>query len=409
MSQKTLLVLGAGPDQMFMIRTAKAMGCKTLALDQNPRAPGFALADDFAVVSTRNVPAILRFLEMYRVQKGPVHGVSTMGSDIPHVVAEIAEHLGTPSISRRSARWATDKFEMKERFRQAGLKIPRYALVFSQHEVQKVLTGWGRPVVVKPVDQAGSRGVSLVRRVDEAGVLFDHALKNSNSGRVLAEEFIAGPQISTESLMLAGEIHTPGYADRNYEDWERFFPQIMENGGWVPSLHEEKRVEVETEVKKAALALEITDGVIKGDVVLGPDGPVIIEVAARLSGGDFCESLVPLGSGVNYVESVIRLALRERPDPVDLVPRFSRTVANRYFFASSGVLGAVHGLEEVAAQKTWVAKLELWYQPGDRLPDIRSHGQRTGVFVVTGPDRNTVQQRVNWVYRTVRFEVRSAA
>ena len=257
---------------------------------------------------------------------------------------------------------------------------------------------------IKPVDQAGSRGVSLIRNIAEAEQLFAHAFEHSGNGRVLLEDFIPGPQLSTESIMLNGEIYTPGYADRNYEQMQDFLPQIMENGGWVPSLYQEQRTAVETEVKKAAFALDITEGVIKGDVVLGPEGPVIIEVAARLSGGDFSESLVPLGSGVNYVETVIRLAIGEKPDLESLRPKCNRVVANRYFFAQSGVLQSVRGLNQVADYH-WVEKLDLWYEPGDRLPDIRSHGQRTGVFVVTGPDRKTLQERIDYVYRMVQFDV----
>lgn len=401
---KTLLILGGGQDQLFMIRTAQRMGLKTLILDWNPNAPGFTEADDHAQVSTRDLPAMLQFVDRYRERNGPIHGVSTMGSDIPHMVSALAKHLGTPRISQQSARWATEKFEMKERFRQAGVKVPWYRLVDSAQAVREVLSERGGPLVLKPVDQAGSRGVSLIRKAAEAEALFAHALENSGNGRVLLEAFIPGPQISTESLMLGGDIYTPGYADRNYERLDDFLPQIMENGGWVPSLYEPQRSQVESEVKNAALALGITDGVVKGDVVLGPDGPVIIEIAARLSGGDFSESLVPLGIGVNYVEAVIRLAIGEQPDPLCLKPQYHQAVANRYFFAPAGLLKAVHGLDQLAREE-WMAKLEFWYGPGDRLPKIRNHGQRTGVFVVTGPDRETVQKRVELVYRTVRVEV----
>lgn len=387
-----------------MIRTARQMGLRVLTFDRNPDALGFAESHDHGLVSTRDLPAMLSFVDQYRERVGPIHGVSTMGSDIPHMVSALARHLGTPGISERSAHWATEKYEMKERFRRAGVSIPWYHLVDSVQAVRDVLIERGGPMVLKPVDQAGSRGVSLIRNVGEAEQLFAHAFENSGNGRVLLEGFVPGPQLSTESIMLDGEIYTPGYADRNYEQMQDFLPQIMENGGWVPSLYEDQRTAVETEVKKAALALDITDGVVKGDVVLGPEGPVIIEIAARLSGGDFSESLVPLGIGVNYVETVIRLAIGERPDPEALRPKCDRVVANRYFFAQSGVLQGVRGHNQVA-DHGWVEKLDLWYQPGDRLPDIRSHGQRTGVFVVTGPDRKTVQERIDYVYRMVQFDV----
>ena len=401
---KTLLVLGGGPDQLFMIRTAKSMGLTTIVLDKDAEAPGFSVADYHAVVSTRDLTAMKDFVDQHKQRIGPVHGVSTMGSDIPQMVSALAHFLGTPAISPISARWATEKYEMKERFREAGVATPWYQLVDSAQVVREILVDRGVSMVIKPVDQAGSRGVSLIREAAEAEQLFAHAFENSGNGRVLLEEFVTGPQLSTESIMLDGEIITPGYADRNYEEMQDFLPQIMENGGWVPSLYEEQRVTVEAMVKKAALALGITNGVVKGDVVLSSAGPVIIEIAARLSGGDFSESLVPLGTGINYVETVIKLAIAEKPDPISLPPKQNLVVANRYFFAPPGTLLDIHGLDAIA-NLNWAAKLDIWYQPGDRLPDIRSHGHRTGVFVVTGPDRETVQKRIDYVYKTVQFDV----
>ena len=139
----TLLVLGGGQDQLFMIRTARLMGLRVIVLDSNPAVPGLSEADHVAVVSTRDLPAMLEFVDQYREQTGPIHGVSTMGSDIPHMVSAVARHLGTPTISERSAHWATEKYEMKERFRQAGVKIPWYCLVDSALEVRDVLAERG--------------------------------------------------------------------------------------------------------------------------------------------------------------------------------------------------------------------------------------------------------------------------
>ena len=90
-------------------------------------------------------------------------------------------------------------------------------------------------------------------------------------------------QISTESIILDGEIYTLGYADRNYENLEEFLPQIMENGGWVPSIYENIKDLVEEEILKASISIGLETGVVKGDVVLGENGPVVIYIDARLS------------------------------------------------------------------------------------------------------------------------------
>ncbi|HWR39789.1 MAG TPA: ATP-grasp domain-containing protein [Patescibacteria group bacterium] len=400
---KTLVVLGASSDQLFLIRTAQHLGFFVLALDMNPQSVGFSVADAYAVISTRDVPAICRFLDEYRRNGQEIAGVITMGSDIPDVVAEVSHYLGTPSISRLTARWATNKYEMKLRFQMMGVPIPWFKKIQTMEELKAVIADRGFPLVLKPIDRSGSRGVFLLADGCDVEDLFTKSRDFSYAGVCMVEEYLAGLQISTETVMFQGRGVTPGFADRNYEYLDHFLPQIMENGGWVPSVvTPEQRTAVEDLIVKASLALGVVDGITKGDVVLTSEGPKIIEMAARLSGGDFCESLVPIGSGINYVEAAVCLATGQLPDLSKLQPVCDVAVANRYFFPPSGQLVRVEGADEVR-EKPWVKKLEFWYQPGDNVPPPLSHAHRFGVFLVTAPNRQELERRVAWVYETIRI------
>jgi biotin carboxylase len=401
----TLLVLGASQDQIFMIDTARRLGLRVVAIDMDPKSPGFAHADEGAVVSTRDVPAILDLADDLRLRGHTIRGVTTMGSDIPDVIAEVCAQLGTPGPSRETARLATDKHEMKLRFRERGIPIPWFEEIDRFERLASIVAERGLPLVLKPIDRSGSRGVFLLETGCDLEDLFARSLAFSRVGRCLVEEYLPGPQISTETVLSGGVGVTPGFADRNYELLDRFRPQFMENGGWVPSLvMPQERRQVEDLVVRASLALGVTDGVTKGDVVMTPDGPKMIELAARLSGGDFCESLVPLGTGINYVEAAIRIAVGEKPDLSALVPTRDRCVANRYFFAEAGRLVRIEGIESIRDQP-WLAKLALRYSAGDEIPPTTSHAERAGVFVVVGANREEVQARIDQVYRSVRFVV----
>ena len=103
--------------------------------------------------------------------------------------------------------------------------------------------------MLKPIDQAGSRGVALTEvNSENLKELYLTALSHSDEKLILIEEFIPGPQISTEHVIYEGNIYTPGFADRNYDDLERFLPQIMENGGWVPSKYFDYKESIEREI-----------------------------------------------------------------------------------------------------------------------------------------------------------------
>lgn len=404
-SKSIFVVLGASQDQLYMINTAKEMGFSVLALDMNSNAVGKEVADDFVAISTKDVGGICQHLDALKTRGADIAGVSTMGSDIPDVVVAVANHLGTPSISAQSAKIATDKILMKQCFAEHNIPIPWFHEIESFDQLRAIRDEQGPHVVIKPNDRSGSRGVFVLNETCDAESLFVQARDFSFSKRVLVEEFLPGLQISTETIMIDGKGYTPGFADRNYDDMERFHPQIMENGGWVPSiLGDADRRAIEDLVARSSLALGIQDGVTKGDVVLTPDGPKMIEMAARLSGGDFCAALVPLGSGVNYVRTVIEIATGRRPDVEALKPKFDVAVANRYFFPTKGRLRGLGGVDEVRSWD-WVHKLEFWYNVGDDVPDALSHAHRLGVFVVSAPDREVLSQRIAKVYETVFIDI----
>ena len=386
-----------------MLRCAKELGIETFAVDADPHAAGFALADAFAVVSNRDPDAILRALEKTDTL---IHGVSTMGSDIPHIVAAVANDLGLPSISQSAAETTVNKFSMKECFRKANILIPDYCLVRSVSDLAEAFRKWGR-IVVKPLDQAGSKGVSLISDEAQLELGYRQAESFSKDGIVLAERYVVGDQISSESLIVDGQVHTPGLADRNYENLEKFLPQILENGGWVPSKYQSSIDEINCLIGACAQALGIENGVIKGDLVRDEEGRfAVIEVAARLSGGDFSESLVPLGSGVNYVKQVIRHAVGLGVDLAALTPTSSSHVANRYFFPPAGRLERIEGIDEIKS-KPWIRKFEIWYEPDDIIPEIAGHGQRGGVFIIQGKEKQELSRYIAEVYRTVEFVMHS--
>lgn len=404
----TLLILGAGIDQSYPIRMAREEGLRVLAADMNPNAPSFALADEAAVVSNRDIEALKQLCDDSAQRGHPVAGVLVMGADIPHVAAELALHLEVPGPSVNTGRWTTDKFLMKEQLSSAGIAVPWYAKVESAAHLRQLMRHHGgEKFVIKPTDRSGARGVLLVHASSsDADAMYEEAKAEAYGGEVQVEEYIDGDQISTESILWQGKAYTPGFVDRNYEMLERFAPNFIENGGIHPSrLQGVRRLEIEDLVQRAAQALEIDNGVAKGDVVITRDGkPMIIEMAARLSGGDFSESLIPLGCGVNIVKAAIRIAIGRRPDLSALTDQWERAVANRYFFGEPGTLAAIHGLAEVRAL-SWVRKLDVYVKPGDAIGQIKFHAGRLGVFIVEADDRTQLAERIRHIYELVRFEI----
>ena len=402
-ADKTILILGGSADQLFAIETAKSMGLFVIVADRNPQALGFRYADEAVVISTRDIPSLLEFIRSYRKRR-PIDGVMTMGSEIPMSVAVLSEELGAPGISREIAYLASDKLAMKQRWLECGVPVPWFQEVNSISELRRIIRERGYGLVIKPIDRSAARGVFRLSEGADLEALFGQAKGLSFAGRVMVEEYLDGPQESTESIVYDDFFTTPGCSDRNYELNPLFHPNMIENGGTMPTdLPPEKWRGFEAMLEKAARALGIRRGVAKGDGVYCPQrGPVMFEMAARLSGGHMSSGLIPVSTGVNIVETMIDISVGNVPDLTKLTPKWRKGAALRYFFPTPGKWRGFEGLEEVMRQP-WLKALDLYYSPGDYVPKPPSHAERFGGFLVEGETRAEAEARARWVYDTVRI------
>ncbi|MGD0821541.1 MAG: ATP-grasp domain-containing protein [Desulfomonilia bacterium] len=403
MKDKTLLVISGGFEAVPGIRHARDMGCHVVVTDQNPAAPGFLEAHDHLIASTYDIEATVQAAKQYAKKVRPIDGVLSIASDVPMTVASVAASLGLPGIPIESARIASDKLVMKRCFQEKGIPIPWFSEISSLDHLKDVVTSQAQPLVLKPVDSRGARGVlRLIGALDLAWA-YQHTLACSPSGRVMVEEYLDGPQISTESILIDNQGYTPGFVDRNYELLERFAPHIIENGGHQPSiLSDEARAAVSEMAVDAGRAIGVTTGIVKGDMVYTSDGPKVIEIAPRLSGGWLCTDQIPLATGIDFVGAAIRLALGENVDAGDLSPSHQRGVAIRYFFPAPGRVAEILNTQKFLGSD-WLHKLIFFVQPGDFLEPYTNHTRRAGCVITTGETREDAIARAREVTTTIRF------
>lgn len=389
---KTLLIISGGIEAVPGIQRAKDMGLNVVVSDMNPRAPGFKVADDRIVASTYDIDATVEAAKEYHRNKRLIDGVICMAADIPLTVASVAEELGLPSIPVSVANLSSNKLAMKERFQEAGIPISRFKKIETLEDLHNIINEKKLPLVLKPVDSRGARGVLRITDVEQVKWAFDHSIRFSPTGQLIVEEYLEGPQVSTEAVVIDGIGYSIGFSDRNYEYLDRFSPYIIENGGSFPSyLNLEDQKKISDLAIKASLALGVHTGVVKGDMVLTEEGPKVIEIATRLSGGWLSSDQIPLGLGVDIVGSAIKLALGEKVEKDDLRPKFHKGVAIRYFFPKPGKVKELKNIEHFKNIK-WIHRLCLFVKPGDVIEPVTDHTKRAG-FVITVAD--TAELAVN--------------
>jgi biotin carboxylase len=399
---RTLLIVCGGIEAVHGIRRAKEMGLHVVVSDRAIDAPGFQEADDRLLASTYDVQATVNAAVHYAQTQRPIHGVLSIGADVPLTVASAANALGLPGLSLQAARLASDKLAMKQRLAQARIPIPWFSGIESAEHLAK-LRREHELLVVKPVDSRGSRGVVRLTKDVDTSWAFEQAREISPTRRVMAEQYLSGPQVSTESIVLGSDIVTPGFSDRNYEYLQAYAPYFIENGGDLPSrLPMNVQDDVRRTVALAACALGLDAGTVKGDIVVHDGHAHVIELAPRLSGGYFCTLEIPLNTGVDLVGAAIKAALGDPIAIGDVTPKHNRAVVQRYLFPEAGRITHIDGVED-ARRMPGVAHLILSRRIGDTTHVARDTTSRAAMVIATGADGDEAAMRAQAAIARIRI------
>ena len=390
---RCLWLVSGGMEAIPGVKKAKELGLHVVVSDGNPKAPAFSFADDSFVVSTYDIERTVNLALDYHHKVRRIDGVLSVGADVPLTVASIADKLGLPGISLATARLSSDKLEMKRCFERSKIPIPWYSPVESFEHLKRLVDDTDDTLILKPVDSRGARGVLKLCKDTDLEWAYNHSLSFSPTNRIMVEEFLYGSQISTESIIINGKVVTPGFSDRNYEFIDKFSPFIIENGGDQPSKLSDNNVDLVKRVaERAALAMGIVNGTAKGDIVLTDEGPKVIEMAARLSGGWFCSDQIPLATGVDFIGIAIRLALGDKVRLDDITHKFSRGVSQRYLFTSPGKVVSINNVDE-AKSLPGIQKVEIFVEEGDIVLPVTDHTKRTGMVIAVGENREEAIER----------------
>lgn len=400
---KTVLFLGAGRHQRAAIRRAKELGLRVAAIDGNPDALGLQDADVAEVVNFVEIPKAIAFAEKIRPD-----GVLTITSDRAVVaVAAVAEALGLPGIGVDVAVGLTHKVEMRRRLERAGIPQPRFGSARTPDEARAAAVHVGFPLVIKPADSGGQRGVFRVESEDELVARFPESLELSRGGEVIVEEFVEGMEMNAMAVVRDGEVIPLTLSDRHRPPGSGFAV------GWIhaypASLNGTGTAAAEAMIEKTLLELGLRNGIGFPQLIAHPDGRVLmIEVAARIPGGQMAD-LVRHAVGVDLVEVALRFALGE-PVPDELCrPKFRQPVAIRFFTAQPGPLpvGRVRSaanLDKVLAAPG-VVQAESYIVPGEVIRPVQRDGDRRGYVVAVGATGREALERSERAAALVEVEV----
>lgn len=398
MKGKRIIIIGAGLLQVPAIQIAQDMGLYTIVFDYNKDAHGMKIADLPMVVSTRDVDGSVRAARDLSKQM-EINGVITVGTDASSTVAAVANALGLPGNRFEDAYAASNKIRMRERFRKNNVPQPNFFPVWNYEETMEAFRHLNKPVVIKPADNMGARGVMKVENESDILNAFNRAKSSSPSGEVIIEEYMDGPELSIDMLIYDNKIYVTGIADRIIE----YPPFFIETGHIMPSALEKERIEDAVQVMKDGIkALNLKIGAAKGDIKVTKKGAMVGEIAARLSGGFMSAYTYPLSTGVNLIKNAIEIALGEAPS--DLNPKWNKVAVEKAFLPGTGIIESIDGIENAKNIKG-IKEVFIKTKVGDILVPPTNNLDKAGNVIAVGNTRDEAIAIANNAINSVHFRL----
>ena len=375
-NKKSVLIFGVGPLQESIIARAKKMGLYTVGIDPCEDATCRDCVDTFEVVPGQDYEGHCAVIEKYGID-----AIVTAATDKPLVMmARLAEKYGFPFYSVETAQRSTDKFQMKERFELGGVPHAQGRLISKVEEAEGLVF----PVIVKPRDNSGSRGVKLCRDKNELQISIDEALENSKLDTVLVEEFIEGPEYSIESLHHDGKSEVIQFTEKKTTE----FPYNVELGHIQPAnISEENKQKIREIISKIGKVLSFENCPSHTELKINERGIFVIETSPRLGGDYITSTLTPLSTGVNLEDELLKISLGETINPQPKAVQYSGV---RFFaFKEGSVIKHVPNEEFV---KGWphVVDFSFNLQKGEKVHQITSSLNRYGHITLIAGNRESI-------------------
>jgi biotin carboxylase len=390
-----VLIIAGGVYQLPLIEACRQRGLPTVVLDGSNTAPGLALADEGLTVDLVDHDAVIRVAREVK----PCAVAAIVSEVAVTTVSAVANALGLPGLDRKVAEACTDKYVMRRCFETHHLPVPPFMKATSVKEARNAAASIGYPLIVKPVDSSGSRGVQRVDRPEGLDGAVQFALSQSHKGMTIIEGFLDGVECTVETFSSNGETEILGISEKVHVP----FPYCVSiDLTYPPSFPPEICAQIAAAARAAVAAVGLQSGPGHIEVMLTRHGPVVIELAARGGGYRIFSDILFALSGVDPVSCVLDQALGNEPT---FRPTRSRAAVLRFFNPPvRGVLRAVCGVEH-AKRADGILDVVIEATIGKPYRGITRDGERPGYLISTADTREEAVRQADAAERLVEFQM----
>ena len=359
-----LAVIGANAPSIPFYKQAKALGYYIIGIAWAEGAVCKQYCDKFYPVSFKEKDEVLRICKEEKID-----GITSFSleSALPTVVY-VAQAMGLVSNTEECVRLTETKFAQRKAFEQHGIPVPKYKKMKKDDVIGDL--GMHYPIIVKPLDSGGSRGITKLDSLDGLKEALLVAYGRSCTEQAIVEEFVDGREFSVEALSHEGKHYILQITDKVTSGAPHFIEMQHHQPADISSNVANR---IKSMVEKALTALKIENSPSHTEIKLNSRGELyIIEIGARM-GGDFITSdLVRLSTGYDMVKGAIELAVGKFE-----VPQIGEMGYSGVFFYSA-LTPQIGEVIRHHSEYPEIVECEIDDRP---LPEVKSNADRDGYFI----------------------------
>lgn len=377
---KKLLMLGGTRYLVPVIQQAKKLGYYTITCDYLPNNISHKYSDEYHNVSIVEKEKVFKLAESLSVD-----GVISFACD-PGVTtaAYVAEKMGLPAPGPyESVVLLQNKGTFRSFLRENGFAVPKAASFRRENYLPKRIAGFQFPLIVKPTDSAGSKGVSKVERIKDLDKAIKFALSYSRSEEFIIEEFIESQGFSSDSdcFSIDGELRFVSFSSQRF-DANAENPFTPAAYSWPSSMTAEQEAELRSELQRMLKLLHMRSSLYNVETRIGKDGkPYIMEVSPR-AGGNRIAEILHYATGTDLITKAIQASLGEAINPdfsEDLNGHWAEVVLHA---EKAGLFKELWVSDRI---RDYIVETDLWIQPGTRINPFKAANEAIGTLVLKFP------------------------
>ena len=396
---KKVMLLGGNYYQMTATKAAKKLGCHVISVDYLPDNPAHKFADEYYNVSTIDKEAVLDLAKKLKID-----GIVSYASDVSApTAAYVAEQLGLPTNPYESVVTLTHKNLTRKFMEENGFRVPKgkgFTDYESAHEYFQTLK---KPVMVKPVDASGSKGVTKITEDGEFHTAYENAIHYSISKTVIVEEFIQreGYQIAGDGFLVDGELVFTGLMN---EHFDHLCNPLVPIGESYPSiLPDDLKEKARKEIGRLLSQLGMKNGAVNLDFIVDQEGEVyILEIGPR-NGGNLITDAIKEASGVDLAKYTIMAALGM--DCTDLKEQPIHTFTSSYVIHAleDGIFDDIYISEDISKD---IIRKDFFVKKGEQIYKFDNGGFGIGAMLIKHGSVEQMTYRMDHMEEFIRVKVR---